>query len=119
MHLQGNVAVGEWHKDSDYQHPREAINFFIPFTKAFDTNTIWCETREDEADYHPLAALYGEYYRFSGATLRHGNLINSTGKTRVSIDFRVLPKRFCEQAEARASTHRKMAFKVGEYYDEF
>ena len=44
--LPNNVAVGGFHKDSDYNHDSKEINFFLPFTKAFDTNTIWFQSKQ-------------------------------------------------------------------------
>jgi hypothetical protein len=48
--------------------------------------------------------------------LKHGNKINTTKKTRVSFDFRVIPK-----SEYRPSSHNSvntgLKFKIGEYYD--
>ena len=33
----------------------------------------------------------GEFARFNGASLQHGAKVNTTGKTRVSFDFRIIP----------------------------
>ena len=41
IHVPGNLAVAEFHKDEDYGHSPKEINFFLPFTDATDTRTIW------------------------------------------------------------------------------
>lgn len=91
----GNIAVGEYHKDRYYRDENWAKqvkehNFFLPFTEAFDTNTIWVESIEDKGDFAPMNCLYGEYIQWDGSNLTHGNEKNMTGKTRISVDFRVM-----------------------------
>ena len=46
VHLPGNVSVGEFHKDKDYRNKEWAekvkeMNYYVPLTKAYGTNTIW------------------------------------------------------------------------------
>lgn len=36
----GNKAVGDWHRDSDYNHPIEEINLWVPLTETNEGNTI-------------------------------------------------------------------------------
>ena len=47
VHLKDNQAVGEWHRDRDYNHGKSEVNIWLPFTDAYDTNTIWIESEED------------------------------------------------------------------------
>jgi len=116
IHMPANVAVGEFHKDSDYNHPRTEITHWMPFTPAFGTNTIWCETEEDKGDYQPWELDYGQVLIFPSPVLRHGNKINDTGVSRVSMDFRVV--RLSEYAPTEVgSSHLKLKFAVGGYYD--
>ncbi len=118
FHLQGNMAVGNWHRDSDFGHSPHEINVFLPLTPAFGNNTFWIESEPGKADYAPVEAYPGEYVLFSGATLMHGNKLNNTLRTRVSFDFRFMHKRFYNpdnQAES-ITTNRK--FVIGEYWSE-
>lgn len=115
IHLPNNVAVAEYHKDRDYGHFKEEINFYLPITNAFDTNTIWIETEEDAGDYYPIEANYGEIVSFDGANLNHGNCINDTNKTRISIDFRVMEyKYYKERGIKSVNGIRKLI--IGDYY---
>jgi len=115
IHYPGNLAVGEWHKDSDYNHPRREDNWWVPFTKAFDTNTIWVESAEDKEDYLPYNIDPGEVLIFPGSQLKHGNKLNETGVSRVSMDFRVLRMKDYEASE-EGSSAVGLKFKVGGYY---
>ena len=100
VHMKGNLAVGAFHKDSEYSHDIHEINIFLPLTDAYENNTIWVESEIDKADYMPMNAKYGEFVVWDGANLMHGNKINNTDISRVSIDFRVLPKKSYEIGRA-------------------
>jgi ectoine hydroxylase-related dioxygenase (phytanoyl-CoA dioxygenase family) len=88
--LVGNLSVGEWHKDRAYNHDDAEINFWMPFTDTYDTNTLWLESEEDRGDFKPYPVEYGQILVFRGAVLTHGNEINETPDSRVSVDFRLL-----------------------------
>lgn len=116
-----NIAVGEFHKDKHYRNVDWAEkvsedNFFLPFTDAFDTNTIWVETEEDKGDFIPMNCNYGQIVKWDGSNLTHGNKINKTGKTRVSIDFRVISYDRYEPSEY-GSINMQSKFKIGDYYE--
>lgn len=115
-----NIAVGEFHKDKWYRDGEWAakvkeLNFFLPFTDAFDTNTIWVESAEDKKDFAPMNCKYGEFIQWDGPNLLHGNYINNTGKTRISIDFRVIEYQNYIPSD-KGSINLNKKFKLGEYY---
>lgn len=116
-----NIAVGEYHKDKWYRDGEWAeqvkeLNFFLPFTDAFDTNTIWVESEEDKKDFAPMNCKYGEFIQWDGPNLLHGNKLNETGKTRISIDFRVIEyKNYLPSEHGSINLNKK--FKIGEYYE--
>jgi hypothetical protein len=111
----GNLAVGSWHRDGDYNHNPEEVNIFLPLTNAYGTNTIWTETIPHKKDYQPLSANYGEFWLWDGVKLEHGNKINLTAETRVSLDFRVIPfTKYKELPGSSINAHK--AFKIGDYY---
>ena len=116
-----NIAVGEFHKDKWYRDQEWAnqvkeLNFFLPFTDAFDTNTIWVESEEDKQDFAPMNCKYGEFIQWDGPNLLHGNKLNTTGKTRISIDFRVIQYENYTPSE-HGSINLNKKFKIGEYYE--
>jgi hypothetical protein len=90
-------GVSRFHRDRDYGHNPEEINFFVPQTKAFGTNTLWIESQEGKGDFEPVELEPGQFLRFDGANLKHGAKVNASGKTRVSFDFRILPSAFAEE----------------------
>lgn len=115
-HLAGNLGVGEWHKDKNYNHDTSEVNFWLPFTDAYDTNTIWLESQEDLGDYRPYEVKYGEVLVFNGASLSHGNKINETGSSRLSVDFRLVdPTKFV--SNNNKSVNGITNFTLGGYFE--
>ena len=120
VHLPGNISVGEFHKDrhyrdEDWANKVQELNYFMPLTKAYGTNTIWAETEEDLGDFQEIRADYGDCVEWSATKLTHGNKQNLTSVTRVSFDFRVIPKsRYVESNHLTINT--KIPFGIGGYY---
>ena len=64
-----------------------------------------------------MEAEYGNYYVWNGASLLHGNKVNDTKKTRISIDFRVMPySRYEKNDNVTVTKGTKLT--VGEYFKE-
>ena len=95
----------------------QELNYFLPITDAFYTNTIWAESEEDKGDYSPMNCKYGEIIQWDGSNLMHGNKINKTGKCRISVDFRVIKQsKYIESDHETINTKTK--FGIGGYYKE-
>jgi hypothetical protein len=105
--LPGNKAVGEFHRDSDYGHQIEELNVWTPCTKAFGSNSIHLG---DEA----VSVVPGEVLIFRGSE-EHGNLVNATGVSRVSFDFRLI-RQDQLRSDDRVSYNMGTPFSVGEYW---
>ncbi len=119
VHLPGNLAVGAFHKDSGYNHQPNEINFIIPLTEAFESNTMIVESEPGKMDFHQVEMHPGELLRFHGSQCTHGSLPNKTGKSRVSLDFRVLrPEEYDPEFDKKSMT-KGIKFIVGGYYDRF
>ena len=121
VHLPNNIAVGEWHKDKWYRDPNwhirtHEMNFYLPFTDAYDENTIWAESEEDKKDFAPMNCNYGEFIEWDGVNLMHGNKINTTVHSRISIDFRIMPYQYYTPSD-HGSINTKSEFKIGGYYN--
>lgn len=84
------VSTTPLHNDMDYHHQPSEINYWMPLSTVFDTNSLWVESEPGLADMHPLNLRYGKYCRFYGNQCRHQTHPNLTGKTRVSLDFRAV-----------------------------
>ncbi|MBC7723476.1 MAG: hypothetical protein H7146_01840 [Burkholderiaceae bacterium] len=117
VHLPGNVAVGEFHTDGQYGHPVGELSFWMPLTKAWGSNSVWIEGDPGSDRYAPIVAKPGEIAVFNAVELRHGNQANTTGRTRVSFDFRCIPTRLLRPTEAK-SINTGMRFAPGGYYSE-
>jgi len=118
FHLPGNLGVGAFHRDSEYSHSIYEKNIFLPVTKAFGNNTIWVESKRDKKDYSPMDTNYGEFYLWDGANLLHGNKLNDTNNTRVSFDFRILPKSKYNEDNIKESITNNTKMVIGEYWSE-
>tara|TARA_B100000003_G_C10913836_1_gene364339 strand:- start:300 stop:1010 length:711 start_codon:yes stop_codon:yes gene_type:complete len=113
-----NKAVGDFHRDREYNHPIEEINIWVPITKSNNTNTIWIESNFDKNDYSPMNLEYGQFLIFDSG-LKHGNKINLENKTRMSFDFRIIPYSIWQKKsikENKVSADSKMSFEIGDYY---
>jgi ectoine hydroxylase-related dioxygenase (phytanoyl-CoA dioxygenase family) len=112
----GNVAVGEWHKDKTYNHGVSEVNFWMPFVDTNSENSVWAESEEDKKDYRPYEVKYGEILVFNGANLNHGNVKNTSSKTRVSVDFRLVdPNKFIGNEAGSINMNTK--FDIGGYFE--
>lgn len=103
------------HCDNDYNHPEEEINFMLSITGQHGTNSCYVESSPGKGDFTPLTINKGEFVSFYGNKCRHHSKINTTGQTRISFDFRVIP--YSEYKESPSSAIRSgRKFCIGEYY---
>jgi hypothetical protein len=116
VHLIGNLAVGEWHKDRTYNHGTSEVNFWMPFTHAYGNNSIWTESQEDLGDFAPYEVKPGQIFVFNGANLSHGNKLNDTNHCRISVDFRVVDFEKFKPSE-KGSINLNTPFDIGGYFD--
>ncbi len=112
VHMPGYTPTISLHCDADYaRHETSEVNFWIPFTKVFGNNTLWCESAPGRDDFQPFELESGEGMRFNGNTCRHFTKPNDTDYTRVSFDFRVIPKDLAVRPEEYLG-------KIGDYHTE-
>jgi len=118
VQVPGNLSVGEFHKDSDYNHPAGEINFVVPLTDANDTASIWCESNPELGDFHPLKMKVGNLIMFDGNMCNHGNKVNTMNYCRVSFDFRLLPIKYHKSEYSLSSVDLDKKFVIGDYYSD-
>ena len=107
-----NVSVFAFHKDTEYGHSDKTINFFLPITKCYDTNALWVESG---SSFEPMECDYGDLITFDAVNLLHGNKVNKTGKSRISLDFRVMKMvDYYETSKKTLSKNRRLV--LGDYY---
>jgi len=86
------VPMGRPHRDSDFgAHHGAEINIWVPATRVWGSNSLQVESEPGKGDFHPLELGPGEMVIFNGSQCLHFTEPNSTGSTRVSFDFRVIP----------------------------
>lgn len=119
FHLPNNVAVGDFHTDAEFHHPAGEVNFIIPLTDSKESACPMVESEPGKNDFEPIPLQIGRLIQFDGNTLRHGNAVNKTGKTRCSMDFRVLPLSKYNPELGGESITLKTKFIEGEYYKRF
>lgn len=116
VHLPGNVATGNFHRDSDFGHQKEELNILVALTPMHDENSVWVETERGKGDYTAARLSPGQALIFHGAVLSHGSLTNTTGVTRASFDARVLPRE--KFVPGRVTVNQGVPFDIGKYWGE-
>lgn len=115
IHYPNYTSYGKFHRDSDYNHPKEEINIWLPITKARNTASMFIESEILKKDFKPVNLNFGQYLIFN-SELMHGNKVNREEYTRFSMDFRIMFKEDYKRFE-RSTTTQKIKFQVGDYYD--
>jgi hypothetical protein len=105
------------HCDSNFGHNENEMNFIIPLTSMYDTNSIYYETEQDSnidpQQFENLILKRNVFFQVYFNKLRHCNKINITNKTRISFDIRVIPySKYMENIETLSQTK----FALGNYY---
>ncbi len=104
-----NVSVYEFHRDSTYSHPLGEINCFYACNECKDSSALHVEKNLGFEDYIPLNLNSGEYALLNTSIYKHGDFLNKTGKTRVSIDFRFIPESHLRNAKTSITKGRKFS----------
>lgn len=108
-HLPATGASGRPHRDENYGHPWSEINYWIPVTKVWGSNSLTAESSCGLGDFHSFDADIGQGLRFWGNQVWHFTCPNETDSTRVSFDIRVI-------REEEWSPTSFEYFRLGEYY---
>ena len=91
--LPGSPATIGLHSDQVYNnHTAAEVNWWLPRTPVFGSNTLWLESAPGAGDYRPVTLTPGEVLRFNGHECRHYTLANETDASRVSLDWRAVPE---------------------------
>lgn len=118
IHLPNNVAVSKKHTDNSLGHPIGEVNFTYVFTDMFDSNSIYIEKMPRMNEYVNMEMQENNIISFNGNLCMHYNKKNETNKSRVSMDFRVLPVEYLPK-EVAYSHSAKKKFIDGDYYKYF
>ena len=118
FHCPDAKAVYKWHSDGnkELRHPRGEINIILPLTRCEESSTIWAESIPGLGDYQPLMMDHDQFFIGYLNACRHGNKVNETSDTRVSLDFRVVPGFAYDDSYPGRTATALMEFKVVQYY---
>ena len=114
FHFPNNVSVFEFHRDSNYKHPLGEINCFYALNECINSSALHVEKNLGFEDYVPLNLQPGEYALLNTSIYKHGDFINKTRKTRVSMDFRFIPNIFL--SDDVSSLTKKIKFTSDSYF---
>jgi len=113
---QKNGIIG-YHCDSDFGHHHTEMNFIVPVTKMFGTNSVYYEPYANSdipiAQYENLVLKPDEFFKGYLNKQRHFNRINQTHKTRISYDLRVIA--YTDYMDNYAD-FKGTKFELGKYY---
>lgn len=135
-----------YHTDIMLGHPPYELNIWLPFTKVFDTNSMRLTSLNDSEEIYkicnndfenlaekcqydddfisllsskssPLNMEYGEFIIFDPKCL-HCTQHNTTNKTRISMDIRIMLENNFEKysREYKTTGRKKMLFSPGYYF---
>ena len=113
--LPGNVFVGEFHKDSKYNHLPYEINFNLGLENYLGEAALKTEILPNSKKWKILECPYGNIFSFNHIDCLHGSEINHSEKTMVSFDFRLALKDLYYDSQAE-SVNLKTSFKPGFYF---
>ncbi len=116
VHIPDNLSVGSYHIDSDYGHPKEEINFWLPFNESKNSAALWIESEPKKGDFKPINLNYGELLIFD-SNLTHGTEVNKENYTRLSMDFRIIKKKKFKNYKSKSPLNN-IKFSTGNYFSE-
>lgn len=115
VQLPDNIAVAKMHTDNSLGHPCGEINLMYAFTDMYDTNTVLIETMPRSKDFVKMELNANDTISFNGNLCMHYNELNTTGKTRMSMDYRILPVNYYPKEDCYSHSTKKK-FVDGGYY---
>ena len=113
--LPGNKFVGEYHKDSHYNHQSYEINFNLGLSGYEGKAALQTQIHKDSEEFTTLECPYGNIFSFDHIDCLHGSDENPNNVTMVSIDFRIALKSLYFENDM-ASVNLKSRFIPGEYF---
>ena len=98
------------------------MNYILPITEMFESNSIYYEktiySNDSYDNYYNLMLKENQFFVGYFNKLRHYNKINKTEKTRISIDFRIIPySKYIDDINDKTSISFGKKLKLGEYFD--
>ncbi len=116
--LPENKFVGEFHRDTAYNHQPYELNFNLAIANYKSSAALVTEDIAGSKNLITAEIDYGEVMGFDHIGCFHGSEINQTGKTMMSMDFRLaLADMYYEDPKAK-SVNMNSRFIIGDYFSE-
>ena len=112
----GNKFVGEYHKDSKYNHQSYEVNFNLGISNYLGQAALKTETFKNSGIFTTKECLYGQIFSFDHIDCLHGSDENLSNLTMVSFDFRIAIKSLYFEDERASSVNMKTSFSPGSYF---
>ncbi len=114
--LPQNKFVGEFHRDTAYNHQPYELNFNLAIVNFKGSAALITEDAAGSKNLISTEIDYGQVMGFDHIGCLHGSEINQTGKTMISMDFRLaLADMYYEDPKAESvNLHSK--FIIGDYF---
>ena len=113
--LPGNVFVGEFHKDSFYNHQNYEVNFNLGLANYEGNAALKTQILPESDNWVKLSCPYGKIFSFDHIDCLHGSEPNLSNKTMVSFDFRLALSELYFESSFK-SVNMKSEFKPGSYF---
>ena len=101
------VSIGLLHIVENDKHKDDALEKLKQIIETNSANNVSIEAIVEK----------GNILAFNGNMCNHGNKINTSGKTRISFDFRVISEEFYDSEFDKKSTGKNIPMTIGGYYD--
>ncbi len=113
--LPGNTFVGEYHKDSKYNHQDYEVNFNLGLANYEGKSALRTEVSPGKDEWITLESPYGKIFSFDHIDCLHGSDPNDSDKTMVSFDFRLALYDLYYESDA-SSVNMTTQFRPGSYF---
>lgn len=116
--LPGNKFVGEYHKDSKYNHKPYEVNFNLGISGYYGEAALKVESNDESSNLISLECPYGSIFSFDHIDCMHGSDVNPQDITMVSFDFRLALVSMYEHCDSK-SVNMGIEFNRGSYFSSY
>jgi hypothetical protein len=113
-----NKIIG-LHYDYEFNHDENEINMILPITNMYDTNSFYFEPYKNSnilfENYQNLKLNNNNIAFLYLNKWKHYNMINTTDKTRISFDIRIIPYSKYYDNNKNSKTNKKKLI-IGDYF---
>mgnify|MGYP001360035355 CR=1 FL=1 len=116
--LPGNTFVGEYHRDSHYNHQSYEINFNLGLSNYLGEASLRTEYTPNKKDWKLLECPYGSIFSFDHIDCTHGSEPNRSNLSMTSFDFRIALFDLYFESDS-SSVNMNTQFRPGSYFSNY